>query len=117
MVTPAAGQLGFIPGSNDQLRPLDAQTLGITYLLARGRYADALEVRAYIESAFKLSGRSIVKSATTATFNQTYAATGLLGISHTIEDRALATWRNVTIGRGEGPLQADRTVTDSTVNE
>jgi hypothetical protein len=145
MVTPAAGQLGFIQGTNDQLRPLDAQTLGIAYLLARGRYADALKVRAYIDSAFKLSGRSIVKSAATATYNQTYAATGpfsgyrpyasggpdvlwfegsaqadwasgLLGISHTVEDKALAAWRNVTIGRGEGPLQADRTVT-SAVNE
>lgn len=44
-------------------------------------------------------------------------ASGLLGVSHTTEDRALATWRNVTIGRGEGPLQADRTVTNSPVNE
>jgi hypothetical protein len=144
-VTPASGQLGFIQGTNDPLRPLDAQTLGIAYLLARGRYADALKVRAYIDAAFKLSGRSIVKSAATSTYNQTYAATGpfsgyrpyasggpdvlwfegsaqadwasgLLGINHTVEDKALAAWRNVTIGRGEGPLQADRTVT-SAVNE
>jgi hypothetical protein len=64
MVTPAAGQLGFIQGTNDQLRPLDAQTLGIAYLLARGRYADALKVRAYIDSAFKLSGdRSLLRMA------------------------------------------------------
>ena len=39
------------------------------------------------------------------------------GIDHAAEDKALAAWRNVTIGRGEGPLQADRTVTASPVNE
>ena len=33
------------------------------------------------------------------------------------EDKALASFRNVTISRGEGPLQADRTVTNSTINE
>ena len=61
-----------LQGTNDQLRPLDAQTLGILYLLARGRYADAQKVRAYIEStAFKL-----VKSSSIATYNQSYSATG-----------------------------------------
>ena len=35
------------------MRPLDAQTLGISYLLSRGRYLDALKVRAYIESGFR----------------------------------------------------------------
>ena len=75
-ITPAEGQLGFIQGAGDQLRPLDAQTLGINYLLARGRYLDALKVRAYIESAFRVTGRSIVKSNATATYNQTYSASG-----------------------------------------
>jgi hypothetical protein len=145
-VTPANGQLGFIQGTNDQLRPLDAQTLGISYLLSRGRYVEALQVRTYIESAFKVTGRSIVKSSATSTYNQTYSAagpfsgyrpyatggpdvlwfegsaqanfvTGLLGIPHVMEDKALAAFRNVTISRGEGPLQADRTVTNSTINE
>ena len=128
------------------MRPLDAQTLGISYLLSRGRYVEALQVRAYIESAFKVTGRSIVKSSATSTYNQTYSAagpfsgyrpyatggpdvlwfegsaqanfvTGLLGIPHVTEDKALAAFRNVTISRGEGPLQADRTVTNSTINE
>src|SRR4029078_7279283 len=52
LVTPASGQLAFVQGTNDALRPIDAQTLGIIYLLARGRYADALKVHNYIESAF-----------------------------------------------------------------
>ena len=37
MITPASGQLGFLQGTNDQLRPLDAQTLGILSPLTRGR--------------------------------------------------------------------------------
>ena len=32
-------------------------------------------------------------------------------------DKELAALRNVTIARGEGPLQADRTVTGNAVNE
>ncbi len=146
-ITPASGQLGFLQGTSDQLRPLDAQTLGILYLLARGRYADALKVRAYIEStAFKLANRSIVKSSSIATYNQSYSAsgpftgyrpyaasgpdvlwyegtaqvtwvTGLLGIDNSAWDKALAAWRNVTISKGEGPLQADKTVTDNAINE
>ena len=147
MVTPASGQLGFVQGTNDQLRPLDAQTLGIIYLVTRGRQSDALKVRAYIEStAFKLANRTIVKSSSIATYNQSYSATGpftgyrpygsagpdvlwyegtaqvtyvtgLLGIDNSAWDKALASWRNVTISKGEGPLQADKTVTDSAINE
>ena len=44
-------------------------------------------------------------------------ATGLLGLNHTVLDRELAVWRNVAIAREEGLLQADRTVTDSRINE
>jgi hypothetical protein len=140
MVTPANGQLAFIQGTNDQLRPLDAQTLGVLYLLTRGRRDDALKVRAYIEAAFKVSGRSVAKSAAPATFNQTYAASGpfsgyrpyagggpdvlwaegtaqatwiakLLNIN---QANPLTSWSRIS---GAGLLQADKTVTDSPVNE
>ncbi len=139
-IVPATGQLGFVEGTDDPLRPLDAQTLGVMYLLARNRAADAAKVRAYIDAAFKVTGRSIVKSGATSTYNQTYAAAGpfsgyrpyatggpdvlweegtaqaawasrLLGQDHTAQDAALAAWAQV------GPLQADKTVTDSKVNE
>jgi hypothetical protein len=146
LVTPAGGQLAFAQGTNDALRPLDAQTLGIIYLLARGRYTDALKVHLYIESAFKLANRTITKSTALATFNHTYGAsgpfsgyrpyatggpdvlwhegsaqadytTGLLGLDNSAQDKAIAAWAAVTTSRKQGPLQADRTVTDSTVNE
>jgi hypothetical protein len=146
LVTPASGQLAFAQGTNDALRPLDAQTLGIIYLLARGRYADALKVHNYVESAFKLSSRTITKSTAVATFNNSYSAsgpfsgyrpyatggpdviwhegsaqadftTGLLGLDNSAQDKAIAAWAAVTTSRKQGPLQSDRTVTDSTINE
>jgi hypothetical protein len=145
-ITPAGGQLGFVEGTNDALRPIDAQTLGILYLLARARYADALKVHNYIESAFKLTGRTIAKSSASATFNMTYSssatfsgykpyatggpdvlwdeggaqedlATKLLALDHSAQDTALLAWMGVTTPVKLGPLQADRTVTDSAVNE
>jgi hypothetical protein len=138
-ITPAAGQLGFVEGINDPLRPLDAQTLGVMYLLARDRTADAAKVRAYIDAAFKLTNRTITKSSATATYNMTYAANGpftgyrpyatggpdvlweegtaqalvatdLLGHDDSAQNLALIAWGLV------GPLQSDRTVTTS-VNE
>jgi hypothetical protein len=146
LITPASGQLAFVQGTNDALRPLDAQTLGIIYLVARGRYSDALKVHNYVESAFKVTGRSVAKSTATATFNNTYSAsgtfsgyrpyaiggpdvlwhegsaqadftTGLLGLDNSTQDKALDAWAKITTSRKEGPLQADRTVTDSNVNE
>jgi hypothetical protein len=139
-ITPAPGQLGFVQGLNDPLRPLDAQTLGVMYLSARNRTADAAKVRGYIDAGFAVTNRTIVKSSATSTYNMTYAANGpftgyrpyatggpdvlweegtaqalvatdLLGQDDTAQNRALAAWGVV------GPLQSDRTVTTSAVNE
>jgi hypothetical protein len=139
-IAPAAGQLGFVQGLNDALRPLDAQTLGVLYLVARNRAADAAKVRAYIDSAFKVTNRTITKSSATSTYNMTYAANGpftgyrpyagggpdvlweegtaqalvatdVLGQDDTAQNAALVAWGL------NGPLQADRTVTTSSVNE
>jgi hypothetical protein len=136
----APGQLGFIQGVNDAQRPLDAQTLGVLYLLARDRAADAAKVRAYIDAAFKVTNRTIAKSSATSTYNMTYAANGpftgyrpyaiggpdvlweegtaqalvatdALGQDDAAQNLALGAWATV------GPLQSDRTVTTSTVNE
>jgi hypothetical protein len=139
-ITPAAGQLGFVQGINDPVRPLDAQTLGVMYLVTRNRAADAAKVRAYIDAAFKVTNRTIVKSSATSTYNMTYAANGpftgyrpyatggpdvlweegtaqalvatdMLGQDDTAQNAALVAWGSV------GPLQADRTVTNSSINE
>jgi hypothetical protein len=139
-ITPAPGQLGFIQGVNDAQRPLDAQTLGVLYLLARDRAADAAKVRAYIDAGFALTNRTIAKSSATSTYNMTYAASGpftgyrpyatggpdvlweegtaqalvatdALGQDDAAQNLALSAWATV------GPLQSDRTVTTSTVNE
>jgi hypothetical protein len=44
-------------------------------------------------------------------------ATKLLGLDHSGQDTALLAWDAITSGAKLGPLQADRTVTDSPVNE
>ena len=135
-ITPASGQLGFLQGSNDPLRPLDAQTLGVMYLLARGRPLDAHKVLNYVNSAFRVTGRSITKSNDPATYNQTYTAKGPLNGYRPYasagpdviwqEGTAQMTWASGLLGQpvgdlsawsAVGPLQADRTVTDSKVNE
>jgi hypothetical protein len=144
MVAPAAGQLAFVQGTNDALRPLGAQTLGSVYLLARGRYTDALKVHDYVEAAFKVANRSVVTSSAPATFNAPYSATGpFSGYRAYASGRPDVLWhegsaqadfspagpRQLRAGQGDrrlgedhdepqaGPLQADRTATGSAVNE
>ena len=76
-----SSQSAFVQGINDTVRPLDAQSFGLLFLEASGkgqsgRPSTADKVRAYLNTAYPVSGRSIVKSSDPATFNQTYAATG-----------------------------------------
>jgi hypothetical protein len=73
MVVPAAGKLAFVQGGDDAQRPLDAQALGIPFLLAQGRTADAQKVAAYIESAYRVTGRAITRSNALDTFNGTWS--------------------------------------------
>ena len=112
-----------------------------------GHRSTADKVRAYLSSAFTVGGRSIVKSSDPASFNQTYDSTGpfsgyrpyaegagpdviwaegtaqarfvlkALGESTYTLDKAITAWGAVTKARGEGPLGADRTVTDQEINE
>jgi hypothetical protein len=142
----------FVQGVNDASRPLDVQALGLLFLEAAdkgqsGHPSTAEKVRAYLGSAYAVSGRSIVKSTVPATFNQTYAAAGpfsgykpyadggspdviwaegtaevrfalkALGESTTTLDKSITAWGAVTTARGEGPLGADRTATGQEINE
>ena len=71
-----ASNLYFIEGLNDNAQALDADALGVMYLQDHGETNNAQKVLAYAQSAFALSGRSIVKSSDPATFNETYSAAG-----------------------------------------
>ena len=76
MVTVSSTQIGFKQGTNDDMRPLDVQALGMLMLEGLGRTTDAVKVNNYVASAFKLTGRSIVKSTAPETFNNSYGAAG-----------------------------------------
>jgi hypothetical protein len=132
LVRPGSGPAYFVQGLDDPVRALDAQTLGILHLLARGRVTDALRV-----SDYPLGGRSLALSSDPDTYNATYRAPGpfsgfrpypgadvmwtegtaqarlalaLLGGDVRALDASIRAWGAVTSGRGEGPLAADRTV-------
>jgi hypothetical protein len=66
----------FIEGLNDNVQSLDADALGVLYLESHGEHTVAQKVLAYATSAFAVSGRSIVHSSDTATYNMDYAARG-----------------------------------------
>ena len=71
-----ASNVYFIEGLNDSIQALDADALGVMYLQDHGETNDAQKVLAYAQSAFALSGRSIVKSSDPSTYNETYSAAG-----------------------------------------
>ena len=135
-------------GINDTVRPLDAQSFGLLFLEASGkgqsgRPSTADKVRAYLNTAYPVSGRSIVKSSDPATFNQTYAATGpfsgyrpyaegagpdvlwaegtaqvrytlrALGESTSTLDKTISAWNAVS---QTGPLGAERRDTSREIN-
>jgi hypothetical protein len=144
-VQPSSTTAYFREGYGDDVRPLDTQTIGALFLIARGNVAGAAKVRAYVESAFAIGNRSIVKSTVASTYNSAFAAAGpfsgyrpyadatgpdVLWAEGTAQvrllratlfdtvsslDAATALWDKVS--GSAGPLQADRTVTTSTFNE
>jgi hypothetical protein len=143
-----ATKSAFIEGVKDPIRPLDVQTLGLLFLEASGRghsgkLTTASKVRAYLGSAFPVSGRSIVQSSDPATFNQTFSAPGpfsgyrpyaeggpdvlwaegtaqvrfalkALGENTSVLDKSISAWGAVTKA---GPLGADRAATVQDLNE
>jgi hypothetical protein len=76
LLVPNASNLYFIEGLNDNVQALDADALGIMYLQDHGETNNAQKVLAYTQSAFALTGQSIVKSSDPATYNETYSAPG-----------------------------------------
>ncbi|MBV9604902.1 MAG: hypothetical protein JO027_07340 [Solirubrobacterales bacterium] len=66
----------FIEGLGDSVQSLDADALGVMYLESRGETSTAQQVMSYAQSAFAVSGRSIVKSTSTSSYNNTYSAKG-----------------------------------------
>ena len=66
----------FIEGLNDSVQALDADALGAMFLQAHGETNNSQKVLTYAQSAFAVSGRSIVESSDPATYNETYAAAG-----------------------------------------
>ncbi len=137
----------FRQGVNDEVVPLDAQTLGAMFALSRSNYSLASETYSYAQANFALSGRTIELSKAPATYNMTYSSKGpftgykpyigtgapdvlwfegtaemrlvtaLLGQKTETLDASVNAWWNVTRKEGVGPLGADRTITENKYNE
>jgi hypothetical protein len=137
----------FQQGLDDTVHPLDAQALGVLYLINRNQAPNAGKVADYINNSFTLTNRSIVKSTVPATYNNTYAAAGpfigyrpyaddgapdvlwmegtlearfaqsLLKRSTTNLDNSISSWYGITSSDAAGPLMADKTVTGNRFNE
>ena len=71
-----ASNVHFIEGLGDSIQSLDADALGAMYLQDHGETNDAQKVLAYAQTAFALTGRSIIRSSNPATYNETYSAAG-----------------------------------------
>jgi hypothetical protein len=69
-------QAWFIEGLGDNVQSLDADALGVLYLVSKHETTNALKVLTYTNSAFAISGRSIVRSTGNDTYNNAYAAAG-----------------------------------------
>jgi hypothetical protein len=129
----------FLQGLNDNGEALDVQALGAMYLEGTGRSDLAAQVLAYAQTNFAIDGRSVDLSADPDSYNMTYSATGpfagykpyagagtpdllwaegsgemrlaeaALGQDTSALDQSIASWATITSGRGQGPLQANRT--------
>jgi hypothetical protein len=139
-------QMAFNQGAGDPTKALDAQVLGTLFLAYDGALGNNSQagtqmskVLAYIDSAFPVSGRSVVKSTALTTYNNTWSAAGpfsgyrpyaagtgpdvlsgestaqvrymwrSFGITPSALDSQVNAWNAITSGKGYGPLAADRT--------
>ena len=131
----------FLQGLNDSTQALDVQALGAMYLQGTERPVLASEVLAYAQSNFTVGDVSVDESKDPATYNMSYSAAGpfsgfapyagkgapdvrwaegsgemrmaaaALGQDTSPLDKSIAGWSSITKGQGQGPLQANRTVT------
>jgi len=134
-------------GVNDDIVPLDTQTLGAIYALVRGDQELANQLYEFAQQSFAIADRLIELSPRPATFNMTYEAKGLfsgyrpylgkrapdvlwfegtaemrfvstfLGQPTDVLDASMNAWWDVTRKQGLAPLGADRTVTGNAYNE
>ena len=153
LVNVDGNRMAFNQGAGDAMRPLDVQTLGTMFLAydgALGRNPQAAtqmtKVLNYLNTAFPVSNRSIVKSSDPATFNNTWEAKGpfsgfrpyaeggpdvlwaegtaqvrfmqrVLGMSSSSSlDKTISDWGAVSSKQGRGPLGVDRTESND-INE
>jgi hypothetical protein len=140
LLVQSGSQAWFIEGLGDSVQSLDADALGVLYLMSKGETTNAQKVLAYTNSAFAVSGRSITKSTSADTYNNTYAETGpfsgfkpFIGTSapdvmwtegsaemvlaNAAAGQSSTTLNNSLLGIAaltptSGPLMADRTVTN-----
>ncbi len=135
-----AGGAHLIEGVGDTVLPLDVQTLGAMFLRSRGQTGLARRVVAFANARFAVSGRSVVRSSVTATYNETYSAPGpfagyrpfagsgtpdvlwfegtaqmraaaaAVGSSTHALDASMRSFERITSQAGDAPLMADRTV-------
>ncbi len=135
-----AGGTHLIEGVGDTVLPLDVQSLGAMFLRSRGQTGLARQVVAFANTRFAVSGRSVVRSAAPATYNETYSAPGpftgyrpfagsgtpdvlwfegtaqmraaaaAVGESTHALDASIRSWERITSHTGDAPLMADRTV-------
>jgi len=137
----------FVQGVGDTVLPTDVQALGALLLRQRGDVLGALAVAAQMSADARITGRTVVTSKDTATYNMTYGAKGpfvgfrpyssagapdVLWFEWTAEARvaldrlalidlplaaSMASWLKITSSDNTGPLGADKTVTTSRFNE
>ena len=62
----------FIEGLGDNVQSLDADALGVLYLISKNETTNAQKVLAYTNNAFAVSGRSVTKSTSADTFNDAH---------------------------------------------
>ncbi|HEX3691176.1 MAG TPA: hypothetical protein VHV28_15860 [Solirubrobacteraceae bacterium] len=76
LLVQGGSQAWFIEGLGDNVQSLDADALGVLYLASKNETTNAQKVLAYTNRTFAVSGRSIAKSTSADTYNNTYAAAG-----------------------------------------
>jgi hypothetical protein len=131
----------FREGVEDEVQSLDVQALGAMYLQGLGEASVGKLVLAHAQSAFALTGRSILLSSAPASYNMTYSAAGpfsgyapylgtgapevlwfegtaemrmataAYGQSTSALDASMTQWEALTLKSG-GVLQSNKTVAD-----
>jgi hypothetical protein len=139
--------LHFVQGLDDPVLPVDAQALGILFLLDRGNETGAIAVGDYLLRHYLAVDRSVLLSFDSATYNMSYEALGpfigfrpyadlgapdtvwmegtgearfaiaVLGDTTAALDTSVERWRQVTHADRDGLLGSNRTVFDPDFNE